>query len=199
MRKLGQRYHHNFTSQIAIMDAQIQSLKSELQKTIAHLKEEYAKLQTGRASASLVENIQVEAYGQKQPIKAIAGISVQDAKTIVIQPWDKGTVGDVEKALVKADLGTMPVNEGTLIRIVLPPMTEERRRDMVKVVKDLAEETRVSVRRHRKEFHSNAKKDTDRTEDEHRDFEEDVQKEVDRANREIEEIAEKKEEDVMRV
>ena len=181
------------------MDSSIQSLKSELQKTISHLKEEFAKLQTGRASASLVENVQVEAYGQKQPLKAVAGISVQDAKTIVIQPWDKGTIGNVEKALVKADLGTMPVNEGTLIRIVLPPMTEERRLDLVKMVKNLAEEARVSVRRHRQEVHSNAKKDSERTEDEHRDFEEAVQKEVDHANKEIEEIAGKKEEDVMKV
>lgn len=181
------------------MDSQIQTLKSDLRKTITHLKEEFAKLQTGRASASLVENVQIEAYGQTQPLKSLAGISVQDAKTIVIQPWDKSTVGDVEKALVKADLGTMPVNEGTLIRIVLPPMTEERRLELVRIVKNLAEEARVSVRMCRQEVHSNAKKDTSRTEDEHRNFEESVQKEVDIANKEIEEIAEKKKEDVMRV
>ena len=177
----------------------ISSLKSELQKTIAHLKAEYAKLQTGRASAALVEGVLVEAYGQTQPLKAVAGISIADARTITVQPLDKAVMGDIEKALTKADLGTSPVNDGVLIRIILPPMTEERRKQLSKVVHELAEEARISVRQHRKEFHSNAKKDEERSEDEHRSYETAVQKEVDAANTEIEELAKKKEEDVMTV
>jgi ribosome recycling factor len=175
------------------------SFQSGLQKTIAHLKSEFSKLQTGRASASLVENVSVEAYGQRQLLKAIAGISVQDAKTIVVQPWDKSVTADIEKALQKADLGTNPVNEGSQIRIVLPPMTEERRKRMSGIVHELAEEARISIRQQRKEVHTNAKKDAERSEDEHRSFEEDVQNAVDQANAEIEEIAKKKEEEVMKV
>jgi ribosome recycling factor len=177
----------------------IVTLHSGIQKTTDHLKSEFARLQTGRASASLVENVLVDAYGQKQPLKAVAGISIADARTITVQPWDKSVLQDVEKALTKADLGTSPVNEGTLIRIVLPPMTEERRKQLVKVVHELAEEARIAIRQQRQEVHTNAKKDESRSEDEHRDFETSVQKEVDKANAEIEGLAKKKEEEVMKV
>ena len=181
------------------MNSEIQAFESSLQKTTEHLKEEFARLQTGRASAALVENILVEAYGQKQPLKAVAGVGVQDAHTITVQPWDKSVLQDIEKAITKADIGASPVNDGSLIRITLPPMTEERRQQMVKVVKELAEEARISIRQQRKEVHTNSKKDPDRSEDEHRDFEGRVQEVVDKANKEIEELAEKKEEDVMKV
>ena len=181
------------------MDPLLQPLQSGISKTIDHLKSEFAKLQTGRASAALVENVQVEAYGQKQPIKAIAGISIQDARTITIQPWDKSVLADTEKALIKADLGTTPVNDGVLLRISLPPMTEERRGQLTKVVKELAEEARISIRQQRQEVHTNSKNDKDRSEDEHRDFEREVQKFIDKANEEIEEIAKRKEEELMTV
>lgn len=181
------------------MDPQLSSFQSGAQQTIVHLKSEYAKLQTGRASAALIENVHIEAYGQKQPLKALAGISVQDARTIVVQPWDKGTMADIEKALQKADLGTSPVNDGTVIRINFPPMTEERRTQMASIVHELAEEARISIRQQRKDVHSNVKKDPDRSEDEHRDFEREVQKFVDKANEEIEGIAKRKEEEVMTV
>ncbi len=181
------------------MDPQLSALQAGLQKTIDHLKSECAKLQTGRASPALVENVSVEAYGQMQPLKAVAGVAIQDAKTIVVQPWDKSIIGSVEKALIKADLGTMPTNEGSQIRIVLPPMTEERRKNLVKIVKELAEEAKIAARQHRQEFHTNLKKVTGRSEDEHRTFEEAVQKAVDGANREIEELAKKKEEEVMKI
>ena len=116
------------------MDPLLSPLHSGIAKTIEHLKAEFARLQTGRASSALVENVQVEAYGQKQAIKAVAGISIQDARTIAVQPWDKAVLGDIEKALIKADLGTTPVNDGVLLRISLPPMTEERRQQLTKVV-----------------------------------------------------------------
>lgn len=181
------------------MDPKLQSFQSDLQKTIAHLKTEFAKLQTGRASAGLVEHVMVEAYGQKQPLKAIAGISVQDGRTIVVQPWDKSILIAVEKALQKAELGTSPVNEGAQLRIVLPSMTEERRHDLVKVVKTLAEEARISARKQRQEVHVSGKKDAGRSEDEHRGFEENVQKAVDAANKEIGDLAAGKEKEIMTV
>ena len=181
------------------MDPQLSSFQSGTQQTIVHLKSEFAKLQTGRASAALVENVIVDAYGQKQPLKALAGISVQDARTIAVQPWDKKTLADIEKALQKADLGTSPVNDGVMIRIILPPMTEERRTQLAKVVHELAEEARISVRQQRQEVHTNMKKDSERTEDQHRDFERSLQEIVDKANKEIEELSEKKEKVVMTV
>ena len=177
----------------------IDAFKNGLKKTVEHLKIEYAKLQTGRASASLVEGIMIDAYGHKQPLKAVSGISIQDARTIVIQPWDKGVMQQVEAAIRDADIGVNPVNDGVAIRINLPPMTEERRIQIVKIVKELAEEARISVRQQRQEFHSNSKRDEDRSEDEHRDFEAALQKEVDKTNKEMEEIAKGKEEDIMKV
>lgn len=181
------------------MDSNLQNFQSHLRSTIEHLKAEFARLQTGRASAALVENVLVEAYGQTQPLKAVAGISIADAQTITVQPWDRAVMADVEKALIRADLGTSPVNDGVMIRINLPPMTEERRLQLVKVVKELAEEARIAIRQQRKEVHTNAKKDSGRSEDEHKTFEDAVQKDVDAANKEIGELAEKKEEDVMKV
>ncbi|HLC75951.1 MAG TPA: ribosome recycling factor [Candidatus Peribacterales bacterium] len=181
------------------MDQQLAAFEVNLKKTIEHLKSEFGKLQTGRASAALVEGILVEAYGQMQPLKAVSGISVQDAKTLLVQPWDKSILADVEKALIKANLGCMPTNEGAQIRLVFPPMTEERRKQLVKIVKELAEEAKISVRQQRQEIHTSAKKDTTRSEDEHRTFEGYVQKAVDQTNEEIEELAKKKEEDVMKI
>ena len=177
----------------------VTAFKADLEKSIVHLRQEYAKLQTGRASSFLVESVQVEAYGQKQPLKNVASISVPDARTILIQPWDKTVLKDVEKALQIADIGSNPVNEGTQIRLSLPPMTEERRKQLVKHVKELAEEARIAIRQHRQEYHKNAKKDESRTEDEHRDFENALQEEVGTANEQIDDIAKKKEEEVMTV
>lgn len=181
------------------MDPKLQPFTQGAAKTVEHLLSEYSKLQTGRASAALIEHILVESYGQKQPLKAVASVSVQDAHTIVVQPWDKGVLEAIDKALTVANLGTMPVNEGAQIRIVLPPMTEERRKDLVKIVKELLEEARISIRQQRHDAHSSSKKDEDRSEDEHRDFEAALQKEVDKANAEIEDHAKKKEDDVMKV
>lgn len=181
------------------MDPTLTQLQSSLTQTLDHLKSEFARLQTGRASAALVENASVLAYGQTQPLKALAGISIQDARTIVVQPWDKGTLGDIEKALQKVDLGTNPVNDGVVLRIVLPPLTEERRKTLVKVVHELAEEARISVRQLRQEVHTNVKKDKTKSEDEHFRMEKQVQEAVEKANGEIESLAKKKEQDVMTI
>src|SRR5207247_1274336 len=101
-------------------------------KVLEHLKGEFSKLQTGRANASLVEHVDVEAYGTRQPLRNVAGITVQDAKTIVIQPWDKSVMQAVEKSLQQANLGVNPVNDGVVIRLTLPPMNEERRLQLKK-------------------------------------------------------------------
>ena len=180
------------------MDARIQQLTQEVEKVLQYLHNEFAKLQTGRANAALVEGVVVEAYGQNQPLKALAGISVQDAKTIVVQPWDKSTMQAIETALTQAELGTSPVNDGTVIRLNLPPMTEERRTRLTKVVHQLAEEARISVRQQRQSVHDKIK-DEEKDEDVRYTLLEELEKAVKSANEKIEETKKQKEEEVMTV
>lgn len=181
------------------MDPAIAQLQQHLKKTIDHLKAEYGRLQTGRASAAVVEHVQVDAYGQLQPLKAIAGISIGDARTIIVQPWDRSVIGNIEKALQQANLGTNPVNDGTVLRIILPQMTEERRKQLSKAVHALAEEARIAVRKQRQEVHTNVKKDQSRSEDEHFRIEKQAQELVDKTNAEITELGKRKEQEVMTV
>jgi len=178
-------------------DARIELLHSESEKVLHYLHTEFSKLQTGRANATLIEHVNVEAYGQSQPLKAVANISVQDAKTIVVQPWDKSTMQAVETALTKADLGTSPVNDGTVIRLTLPPMTEERRQQLVKVVSQLSEEARISVRQQRDRLREEIKEEKD--EDLRYGLLEELDKATQKANEKIEESKKKKEEEVMKV
>lgn len=179
-------------------DPRIASFTSEVEKILNFLLSEYSKLQTGRASSSLVEHLEVDAYGQRQQLKAVAGVTIQDARTIVVQPWDKSIMQNVEKALQQADLGTSPVNDGTVIRINLPPMTEERRTQMTKIVSKLGEEARISVRQQRQHAHDKIKAEEN---DEDRKFTliEELEKEVKIANEKIEENMKKKEAELMKV
>lgn len=179
-------------------DARIENFNNEAEKVMTYLHGEFAKLQTGRANAALVENVNVEAYGQNQPLKAVAGVSIQDARTIVVQPWDAGTLAAVETALNKADLGINPVNDGSVIRLNLPPMTEERRLQLVKHVHQLAEEGRISIRQQRQTAHDTIK-DEEKDEDVKFTLLEELEKAVKGANEKIEESKKAKEEEVMTV
>jgi ribosome recycling factor len=179
-------------------DARIETFTNEAEKVMAYLHAEFSKLQTGRANAALVENVVVEAYGQNQALKAIAGVSVQDAKTIVVQPWDAGTLAAVEAALTKADLGVSPVNDGSVIRLTLPPMTEERRQQLVKVVHQLAEEGRISIRQQRQTAHDDIK-DNEKDEDVRYTLLEELEKAVKASNEKIDVSKKQKEEEVMTV
>jgi len=181
-----------------LMDIRIKKLQEEAAKVVEFLHAGFAKLQTGRASAALVEGVEVEAYGQKQPLKAVAGISIQDARTIVVQPWDKSVMQNVEIALTKADLGVSPVNDGTVVRINLPPMTEERREQLKKVVHQLAEDARISLRQQRQQVHDDIK-DNEKEEDRRYTLLEELEKVVKEANDKIEESRKAKEEEVMTV
>lgn len=178
-------------------EIRIEKLKTELEKVIGYLHEEFAKLQTGRASAALVEGIQVEAYGSLQPLKAVAGVTIEDARTILIQPWDHSQLKSIENALNKADLGCSPVNDGNRIRLCLPPMTEERRKDLVKIVHQLAEEARISVRQQRDKLREEFKQEKD--EDLKFSLLEQLDKVNQEANDKIEESKKKKEDEVMTV
>lgn len=180
------------------MDVRITTFNAEVEKVLTFLHSEFAKLQTGRANAALVEGVTVEAYGQMQPLKSLANISVQDAKTIAVQPWDRSVMQAVETALTKADLGCNPVNDGVLIRLSLPPMTEERRQLLVKHVHQLAEEARISIRQQRQSVHDDIKTN-EKDEDLRYGLIEDLEKAVKAANEKVEESKKKKEEEVMKV
>lgn len=178
-------------------DPRIASFLAEADKVIAFLHSEYSKVQTGRASATIIEHVEVEAYGVKQPLKAVAGIAIEDARTIMVQPWDRSIIAAVERAIVKADLGTNPVNDGSGIRIVLPPMTEERRASLKKHVHQLAEEARISIRHNRQTAQEIIKKEAD--EDVRFSLLEELESSVKKSNETIEKIMKEKEHEVMTV
>ena len=168
-----------------------------MKKSLDHLHQEYAKLQTGRANAALVENIPVEAYGQRMDMKGVASISVQDARSMVIQPWDKSVLASVEKAILVANIGVNPVNDGIAVRLNFPAMTQERRTQITKVVHQLAEAAKISVRQERQKANDVIKVLPD--ENERDRLTKDLQKHVDEANLKVEDAAKKKEQEVMTV
>ncbi len=180
----------------------ITKAQQDFETAITHLKHEFSKLQIGRASASLIEDIYVDAYGAMTPMKGVASISIPDARTLAIQVWDRSLMGAVEKAILASNIGLNPTNDGTLIRLVMPALTEERRKDLVKVVGQLAEQAKISVRTARGSSHGGFKALADKkeiTEDEQRHSEKILQEKVDATNRLIDEISKKKEADIMTI
>ena len=180
----------------------INAAVTEFEKTLVHLKDEFSRLQVGRANPALVESIVVEAYGSSQPLKNLANISVPDSKTLQIQPWDKSVMGAVEKAILQADLGLNPVNNGVTIIVNIPMLTEERRIELVKVVHKLAEDARISVRNARQTAHAKFKSmahNKEITEDEATGAEKRLQVKVDEVNVTIADAARAKEASVMTV
>jgi len=176
----------------------ISEFKQSADKAIAHLEAEYAKLQAGRASAALVDNIMVDSYGSPAPLKTVANVSIPDAATIQIQPWDKSMLAVIEKAIQEENLGINPVNNGIVIILNIPAPTEERRRDLVKSAKTLAEECRITVRQARGNANDQIK-NADLPEDQQRDQESELQEAVHSANKRIDDIFKSKETDIMTV
>src|SRR6266404_6857663 len=129
----------------------IDDARKEMDKTVEAFRHELARVRTGRASTALVENLQVNYYGSKTPLRQLAGLSAPEPRLIVITPYDKGAMHEIEKAISTSDLGLTPMNDGKIIRVPIPELTEERRRDLVKHVRKIAEEHRVSVRNHRRD------------------------------------------------
>lgn len=175
----------------------LELFESSVKKTLDHLHNEFAKLQTGRANAALVETIAVEAYGQRMEIKSVASISVQDARSMVIQPWDKSVLSAVEKAIQLANIGVNPVNDGIAVRLNFPPMTEERRTQITKLVHQLSEAAKISIRQERQKSNDMIKEVADENEKER--LTKELQKHVDDANKKIEDSAKKKEQEVMTI
>lgn len=180
----------------------LKTLEDEMAKTLAHLHEDFAGMQIGRASGALVERIMVDSYGVMQPIKAIANISVPDARTVQIQPWDRGTLAAIEKAITLAELGLMPQNDGIVVRLNIPSLTEERRKELTKLVFKMAEEAKIAVRNIRHEAMEVVKKEKNGnvlTEDQQKLAEKKIQEKVDQSNEAIDHAAKAKEADVLKV
>lgn len=180
----------------------LNTAKKDFAAAVDHLHDEYARLQIGRASSALIEDVKVDAYGTEQPIKAIASISIPDPRTIQIQPWDKGTLNQIDTAIQKSGLNLNPVNDGVVVRINIPPLTEDRRAELTKLVHKFAEDARISVRNYRQTAHDAFKKlhtDKEISEDDFHHANKLLQDEVDKVNKEIEEVAKSKEKDIMTV
>ncbi len=163
---------------------------------------EFSSIRTGRASLSLLDRIQVESYGQKMPLKQLATVSVPDARTIVIQPWDKSIIKEVERAIYQSDLALNPTTDGTIVKIHIPPLTEERRHELVKLVKKLGEEGKVAVRRVRGDVNKDiktAEKAGEISEDDAERFMGKVQKLTDRYIARVDELLGAKEEEILEI
>ncbi len=132
-------------------DALRSSLEARMERAVEAMERDFATVRTGRAATSLVDRIQVEYYGTMTPLNQLASISIPEPHQVVIQPWDRGVLGAIEKAIMRSDVGLMPNVDGTVVRLNIPPLTEERRRDLAKVVHRRAEEARVEIRNHRRD------------------------------------------------
>jgi ribosome recycling factor len=174
----------------------LNSTKEAMNKSLDFTKSQISKVRTGRASASLVDNLKVDYYGSMTPITQVASVSVPDARTIVIQPWDRSTLTSIEKAIQQADLGFNPQNDGSIIRIPVPPLTEERRKEFVKMSKKFAEEGKIGIRNVRRdEMESLKKSEKDKiiSEDEKKRGEDEIQKLTDEFIKNIDKIIAQKE------
>ncbi len=176
--------------------------ESRMQKSLETLKHELAKLRTGRAHPSLLEHITVDYYGSQVPINQVANVTAEDARTLAVSPWEKTMVGPIEKAIMTSDLGLNPATTGTLIRVPMPPLTEERRREMTKVVKHEGENAKVAIRNIRRDANAEVKallKDKQISQDDERRAEEEIQKLTDRYIVEVDKLVAAKEKDMMEV
>lgn len=176
--------------------------ETRMAKSVENLKHELTKLRTGRAHTSLLDHITVEYYGNQTPLNQVANVGIQDARTLVITPWEKGMVQPIEKAIMTSDLGLTPATAGTVIRVPLPALTEERRRELIKVVKHEGEGARVAIRNIRRDANNEVKgmlKDKEITEDEERRAQDHVQKLTDRFIAEVDQVLDAKEAELIEV
>lgn len=174
-------------------------LENRMKKSIASLKTELATIRTGRANASLLDHVYVSYYGSDVPLSQVGNLAVPEPRMITVTPWEKTMLGPIEKAIQASDLGLNPSNDGQLIRIVLPELTEERRRDLVKQVKQVGEKAKVSIRNIRRDANDDVKNDDSVTEDESKRLQERIQKLTDHYIAEIDQIIEHKDKEILTV
>lgn len=180
----------------------IKDTRARMQKSIDNLSKELANISAGRANSNLLNGVNVDYYGAPTPVQQLASINVPEARLLVISPYDKSSVADIEKAINAANLGVNPTSDGEVIRISVPALTEERRKELVKDVKKIGEDAKVSIRNIRRDVNDQLKKDEkngDITEDDLRSQTEDVQKATDNSIKEIDQLVEDKEKDIMSV
>ena len=180
----------------------MEELKQRMEKTLDAFAEKLSEVRAGRANPAILNRVRVEYYGTPTPINQVAGVSVPEARTIVISPWDKSILGEIEKAILASDIGLNPNNDGSVIRLNFPDLTEERRKELVKEVKKLAEDSRVAIRSIRRDGMDEAKamqKNSELTEDEEQSREKDIQKLTDDYIGQIDKMLEDKEKEIMTV
>lgn len=180
----------------------ISNAKTKMEKSISAYTRELASIRAGRANASLLDKVFVDYYGAPTPINQLAGVSVPEARLLVIQPYDKTILGDIEKAILKSDLGLNPTNDGSVIRMAIPALTEERRKELVKVVKKEAEEAKIMIRNIRRDANDDLKKlekNNEITEDDLRSYSDDIQKMTDQHIAKIDQITKDKEKEILEV
>ena len=184
------------------IDTILLDTEDRMEKAMAALERDFQKLRTGRATTALVDGIKADYYGTPTPISQMASVAVPDSRTITIQPWDKGGISVVEKAILKSDLGLTPVNDGRIIRINIPPLTEERRKELVKVGRKYAEDARIAVRNVRRDANDSLKKlekGKEISEDERKKAEEDVQELTNKYVAEIDRHFQEKEKEILAI
>lgn len=180
----------------------LEQAKEKMNKSIAAFTRELASIRAGRANASLLDRITVDYYGAPTPINQLAGVAVPEARLLVITPYDKSILGEIEKAIMKSDIGITPTNDGSVIRLTIPALTEERRKELVKVVKKEAEEAKVAIRNVRRDANDDLKKlekNGEITEDDLRGYNDDIQKLTDQFITKIDEVAKDKEKEILSV
>lgn len=174
-------------------------LDDKMQKAINNLKNNFATVRTGRANPELLNKVRVDYYGSSVPLQQVASITVQDSTALIVNPFDKNAVGDIERSIIRSDLGITPSNDGQNIRIIIPPLNEERRKNLEKIVRKMAEESRIAVRNIRREAMDKIKKDNDISDDDKKKEEGVVQKITDRFVASIDQHLKNKEKEIMEI
>ena len=178
----------------------LSELREKMTRTVDALERDFQRIRTGRASASLLDGIKVDCYETQMPLDQVASVSVPESRLITIQPWDQSVIGDIEKGILKSELGLTPMNDGKIIRIAIPPLTEERRKELAKVARKMAEEGKIAIRNHRRdanEMFKELKKEKEISEDEFHKAQDEVQKITDEFVKKIDEITAKKEKEIV--
>jgi ribosome recycling factor len=185
-----------------MIDEIFEDLKDRMGKSIESLKREYSRLRTGRASIALLDGIRVSYYDTPTPLNQMASLAVPEPRLLVIQPWDKTAIEDIEKAILKSELGLTPINDGKVIRISIPPLTEERRKELVKVARKMSEENKVAIRNIRRdanEMLKDLKKEKEITEDDLYRSQDEVQKTTDQFISQVDELCAAKEKEILEI
>jgi len=181
------------------MDNLVEQSKSKMSKSVESYESQLATVRTGVASASILDKIEVMYYGFKTPLNQVASISVPEARMLLIKPYEKSTLKDIEKAIVEANIGLTPNNDGNFIRIIIPALTEERRKELCKQVSRYSEDAKVAIRNIRRDANDSIKKNKEISEDRRKGLEEDIQKLTDEFVKKIDVIAKNKEKDIMSI